>query len=276
MAGAYRVEIVISAAANVLFVLRGLLFMSPLFIGLALLERFGPVYGERPALIVQLRGGVFQIAGLSIGVVLATPIWRLAPHVPPLWPALAFPLAFLVSDFLQYWEHRLEHRLFWRVHAVHHSSRQMCATLDVHHFGHVPLMALIYNLPMGLLTHDPLASTAVTILTQAWGAYIHSPTRLSIGPLRYVLADNRIHRIHHALDPSLHDRNFGAILTIWDVLFGTMVWPKKGQWPQTGVADYGEIEAVRDFVLRPLMPSRQGTSVQAGVVERRPIKQENV
>ena len=42
--------------------------------------------------------------------------------------------------------------------------------------------------------------------------------------------------LHHALDAEVRDRNFGAVLVLWDYLFGTHVPPKHENYA-LGVAD---------------------------------------
>lgn len=243
-----------SLLASVLATLIAFSVALPAVVALGLVERFGPVYGQRPTLAAQVKGVLFQVVSLSVGTVIVSLIWRVLPIRPhPAWPGLALPAALLISDCLQYWEHRLEHWLFWRVHAVHHSTRELTGASNVNHFVHNVFMALIYGVPMSLIARDPMAGPIVVTLVYVWAAFIHSPAKLSIGPLRYVFADNRIHRVHHALDARLHDRNFGAILTLWDVLFGTIYWPKKDEWPDPGVADYGEIDTVSGVLLRPFL-----------------------
>ena len=53
------------------------------------------------------------------------------------------------------------------------------------------------------------------------GNYLHSPIRLHLGVLGRYIVDNRVHRIHHSLEPAHFDKNFGMFTTLWDRLFGT-------------------------------------------------------
>jgi sterol desaturase/sphingolipid hydroxylase (fatty acid hydroxylase superfamily) len=182
----------------------------PVMIGLGLIERFGPCWGERPSFAAQLRGLLFQIIGVIAGSVAMLFVWPWLPKFSPLWPGLAFPLALLVSDCLQYWEHRMEHHwLLWRFHAVHHSTRELTGASNIAHFTHQIIMTVTYGLPMALICGDPMGSLAVIIPVQCWAAYIHSPAKINIGPLRLFLTDNRTHRIHHSLDPKHFEKNFG-------------------------------------------------------------------
>lgn len=229
---------------------------APAAVLLGLLERFGPVYGRRPLLGSWLKGFAFQITGTSLGSVPVLLLSRFTPSIHPLWPAMWMAGAFVVSDFLRYWEHRVEHWLFWRIHAVHHSTEDLCSTSGFHHFSEGLLFTVIYGLPMSIVTHDPLATLGVGLGSQAWAAYTHSPVKLSIGPLRKIVCDNRFHRIHHSIEGRHWNRNFGVIFSFWDVIFRTAYWQKADEWPATGVPEYPEIKNVWSFLSKPALPSR--------------------
>jgi sterol desaturase/sphingolipid hydroxylase (fatty acid hydroxylase superfamily) len=237
-------------------------YVAPVWIVLSVAERFGPIHGERPSISAQLKGVLFQVVGVAVGSIPVFLLWRWVPH-PPTLAILALPLALLTSDFLQYWEHRFEHLwLLWRFHAVHHSTRELCANSNFTHFSHSFLMAVFYGVPMSLLTPDPLSIAPVLAVVLGWNAYLHSPIRLSVGPLRWLLADNRFHRIHHSTDRRHFDRNFGTFLSIWDVAFGTAYWANPDEWPKTGLPDRGEIDSVGDVLLRPFLPWRRSPQLE--------------
>jgi len=153
-------------------------------VGFALLERYGACRGKRPSLAAQVKGVLFQVVSLSLGGAIAFAVSWLLPPIHPLWPALAFPLAFLLSDFVHYWEHRLEHMFLWRFHAIHHSTEDLSATSNFNHFAHNVFMILIYGVPLGLVTRDVLGIPAVGLLLGIQAAYVHSPVKLGIGPPR--------------------------------------------------------------------------------------------
>lgn len=238
--------------------MRALVLTLPLNLALGLWERYLPCRGERPSLEAQLKGLVFQIANFAAGTVVVMTIYPFIPQLRPMWPALWLPAALLLSDCLQYWEHRLEHHpLLWRFHAVHHSTREMASTSNAHHFLHQVLMVVIYGLPMAAICGDPMVSLWVTVPIYWWAAVIHSPAKINIGPLRMILVDNRAHRIHHSLDQPQHfDKNFGAILNVWDRLFGTFYRPAVDEWPSTGVREYGELQSPLGSLAQPFLPKR--------------------
>jgi sterol desaturase/sphingolipid hydroxylase (fatty acid hydroxylase superfamily) len=142
----------------------------------------------------------------------------------------------VVVDFFAYWEHRFEHRFMWPVHMVHHVPTKLHAANS---WGH-PLQYF----PMRLFKYVPLALVdwggafipfAVTAAMQIQAYWVHSQTRVHMGPLRAVFVDNRFHRIHHGLADEYHDKNFGIMFSVWDRLFGTAIEPIEGIVPEVGV-----------------------------------------
>jgi sterol desaturase/sphingolipid hydroxylase (fatty acid hydroxylase superfamily) len=143
--------------------------------------------------------------------------------------AAQIPLAIVVADFVSYWSHRLRHhRRFFPLHAVHHSPETLdwLAAARMH-----PLDDLADNvavgLPVLLLGFDPLVFVAVGPLLLLHTLYLHANVRLSLGPLRFVLASPDFHRWHHAADEAAQGANFGGVLSLWDVLFGTFRMPSR-------------------------------------------------
>jgi len=70
--------------------------------------------------------------------------------------------------------------------------------------------------------------------------FSHANVRIGFGPVfGRVFVDPKFHRLHHMLvdpeRPGLHNCNFGQVLSVWDVLFGTSLY---GMAPRpTGVGD---------------------------------------
>jgi pyruvate/2-oxoglutarate dehydrogenase complex dihydrolipoamide acyltransferase (E2) component len=74
-----------------------------------------------------------------------------------------------------------------------------------------------------LLANGSLSIT-VLALYGAIVAFAHSNTRLGFGPLGRIVVSPNYHRIHHQLDGP-QDVNMGFVLTIWDQMFHTAVFP---------------------------------------------------
>lgn len=206
-------------------------------------------------------GSLFSSVLISCAVLLSFALSRakaelgFQPILPPIetWAGpFALPLLLVLSDFLAYWEHRFEHRFYWRVHRVHHSPADVHAA---NNYGHplflIPTLIFI-TLPLSFLNFSSaFVPTAVTLLTGVLNALSHSPVDFHFGPLRRLLIDNRFHRIHHSLEPRHFDKNFGVLFSIWDQLFGTAYFPRPDEWPKVGVAGLPQPKNLREFLGLP-------------------------
>ena len=151
----------------------------------------------------------------------------------PMWAHLL--LGFLVRDFVQWWIHRLLHRVsaLWEFHKVHHSVEQMgfAAHLRYHWMENVVYRTLEY-LPLAFIGIGLRDFFLIHIFTLAVGHFNHSNLNVNLGWLRFVFNNPKMHIWHHAHDLPT-DRgygvNFGLTLSIWDYLFGTAYIPKDGR-----------------------------------------------
>lgn len=165
------------------------------------------------------------ISGLTIAWFTLVFTWaaRLAPWTIPVTPWTAL-LAVVAVDFVYYWEHRLSHRvrLIWAaVHSVHHSSPQYDQTIGLRITFLDGWLTLWIYLPLVLLGFDPALVLAAFALTLGYQQWLHTET---IGRLRWLdgwLNTPSNHRVHHGVQQQYLDKNFGAILMIWDRLFRT-------------------------------------------------------
>jgi sterol desaturase/sphingolipid hydroxylase (fatty acid hydroxylase superfamily) len=171
-------------------------------------------------------------------------------------PVLASIALALWIDVLFYTFHRIQHRFLWRFHAVHHSIENVTAINSYHHWTEPIWYGLTVGFPLLFISVD-IAPTLgfLSAVFRYWSFYIHSPTRLGIGPLSAVLVDNRYHRIHHSTDPKHHDRNFGAFTPLWDWLFGTLYRPRANEWPEVGLRGRPEPKTLAEWSMMPFRGS---------------------
>ncbi|NJL74049.1 MAG: sterol desaturase family protein, partial [Saprospiraceae bacterium] len=98
----------------------------------------------------------------------------------PLWVVLL--VGFVVRDFIQWWIHRLLHRVpaLWNFHKVHHSVEQMgfAAHLRYHWMENVVYRTIEY-LPLALLGVGLYDFFIIHIFTLVVGHYNHSNIRVS-------------------------------------------------------------------------------------------------
>ncbi|MBX9795684.1 sterol desaturase family protein [Sphingomonas sp.] len=172
----------------------------------------------------------------------------------------------LVYDFFFYWYHRAQHRWFWRFHAVHHSIRELNTVNSYHHLSEVVFQSAGLMLPASLFLVDGgLGAPVVVVLIRFHASFIHSSTRLHLGPLRLFLCDNRFHRIHHSLEERHFDRNFGAFTTLWDRVFGTAHFPEPDEWPATGLEGVAQPETVGAWLALPMTIGRPAAPAHGAI-----------
>ncbi len=129
----------------------------------------------------------------------------------------------LLDDLSHYWLHRLNHtvRFMWAAHVVHHSSEHF-------NFGtaiRLSWIVLIYKplfyawLP-AVGFHPEMVITCMGI-EAVWQFLLHTSYCPKLKFLEHILVTPKQHQVHHATNTQYLDKNHGAILCIWDKLFGT-------------------------------------------------------
>lgn len=165
------------------------------------------------------------------------------------FPIVAALMAAIGGDFTFYWFHRFQHRFLWRFHSVHHSIEHLSAVNRYNHWSEPVWSQVLVVLPLAFFQIVALDQAVwMAVAMKIYPFYIHSPVRLHLGPLRAILVDNRFHRIHHSLEPRHFDRNFGALTTVWDRMFGTAYFPARDEWPDVGIAAHGEPKTLREWI----------------------------
>ncbi|MDJ0788630.1 MAG: sterol desaturase family protein [Myxococcota bacterium] len=136
-------------------------------------------------------------------------------------------LALLVAEAASYAVHRTLHETrLWPLHAVHHCSPHYYFLLVTRKH---PLQAFFtYGARLSLLwmlgvPGDVLA--LYTGVTAANGYVQHTNVRMRTGWLGWIFATPELHRLHHSRLPEDANSNYGDVLIVWDVLFGTRVEP---------------------------------------------------
>ena len=150
----------------------------------------------------------------------------------PAWPiasaGLSLMAGFLLLDFLRYLVHRCEHAvpLFWRFHALHHSDPDVDVTTSVrHHPIEYVLASAVYWLAVIVLDVPVVVVVSHGLAVFGTAAIQHGNVRLPEWLeqlLQPVLVTVDMHRIHHSIKFSRVNWNYGAVLSIWDRLFGTL------------------------------------------------------
>lgn len=135
-------------------------------------------------------------------------------------------LFFIVSDFLDYLIHRVEHKsgIFWQLHKYHHSCEEF--TVLTAHRSHplteVSIKRLIKAIPLAVMGMPMQTFLLFVITTRILSFLQHSQLNWSFGWVgRYILISPIAHRIHHSVEEQHFNKNYGGFLVWWDKIFGT-------------------------------------------------------
>lgn len=169
------------------------------------------------------------------------------------WHVLAF---LVLDDMSQYWWHRLSHvnRGMWKLHRPHHVVEEMGVLVTYRnaalYYAFMPgiwLSAVLIYLGMGYVYLFYLPVKLVVILLAhsetKWDRFLYRYKILS--PLAWIIertiSTPSTHFAHHGLTSedgiSNPNGNYGNLLFIWDIIFGTAKitrkYPSKfGAWNQ--------------------------------------------
>lgn len=265
------------------WLLYGLLQIAVLVLVIGPLQRLWPVepVTDRAAIRVDIvytllhRLGLFKLLMFftfenwveqGLGVLRAHGMPTL--HIDQLWPGVtdrplvSFLIYLVVFDFVAWALHWAQHRFdwWWRLHAVHHSQRQMTMWSDNrNHLLDDLLRDTILVVVAQLIGVAPGQFIAIVAITQLSESFQHANLRLWFGRWGERLwVSPRFHRRHHSIGighetvrPSrvvLGGCNFGVLLPWWDMLMRTANFEQR--YDPTGVRDQvepGPDGTVRDY-----------------------------
>ena len=135
-------------------------------------------------------------------------------------------ISFLAMDLMLYCLHKACHHFdcLWMLHKVHHNDPYLNVTTAFRlHFLEIMLitsMKALLVLVLGIEKTWLLAHEAVI----AFFIMLHHSniSLLAEKYLGWIIITPYLHRVHHSTLRNEHDRNYGAVLSLWDRLFGTL------------------------------------------------------
>jgi sterol desaturase/sphingolipid hydroxylase (fatty acid hydroxylase superfamily) len=258
------------------WLLVGLLQIAVLLLVIAPLERWKPVEPVQDRAEVRTdvlytlihRLGLFRVALFFTVEPLFDDLFGMlrvagigTVHIDQFWPAitelpwLSFALYLVVFDFADYWIHRGQHQFewWWRLHALHHSQRQMTMWTDNrnHLLDDLVRDSLLVILGQ-LIGVGPGQFVAIVAITQLSESLQHANLKLWFGRVGERLwISPRFHRLHHSIGighesdgkGTLGGHNFGVLLPWWDMIFRTASFEQR--YDPTGIRD--QVEQGRDY-----------------------------
>lgn len=184
--------------------------------------------------------GLFEKAVVLAGYLFLYEYVRVATLSDYGW--VEWAVAFLGVDVLYYCWHRCSHRVHfvWAGHVVHHQSQDYNLAVALRQAWFTSFTSWVFYLPLAVLGVSPevfAINTAISLLYQFW---IHTELIDRLGPLEWVLNTPSHHRVHHGVNPIYIDKNYAAILIVWDRMFGTFE-------PESEPVVYGTVKGFKSW-----------------------------
>lgn len=241
--------------------------------------------GVVPRLITKLAIATSLFEAMHIWLDGRVLLWQAAPD----WVfAAAFTASlFLLDDMSKYIVHRALHRwpILWCFHKVHHTAETL-TPLTVYRTH--PVEGVIFALRsiavqgVAVATFMYFFGSRVELATilgvnvflflfNAAGSNLrHSHVWLSYGRFmeRFLISPAQ-HQIHHSVDPRHHDRNFGAVLAIWDWMGRSLCFAERDQTITFGVRQ--EATSRHDLKTAYLTPFSEAFQSVLNVLVMRPM-----
>ncbi len=149
------------------------------------------------------------------------------------WPfILQLAAALLIFEALQYGLHRFEHEgggrlgnFMWRAHAAHHLPERVYVVMHVagHPINAMLVQGVIMIVPIWLMGYSEMVVVTFLMINSMHGLVSHFNVDVRIGWMNYLFIGPELHRYHHSADPS-EGKNYGATLSLYDILFKSFVY----------------------------------------------------
>lgn len=217
-----------------------------------------------PAVISAVDSWPRWFRNLALGLIalIAAPLalWvfeQSSAQVPPLFTAPIW-LQLIALDLWTYGMHRAYHRvpMLWRFHVPHHLDEHLDVTSAFRfHAGEILISGIARIVPALLLGIDVQTLIVFEAILLASAAFHHSNIKLPHRVervLAWVIVTPSIHWVHHHNIRADTDANYAAILSVWDIAFGSK--SKTKRWPDMPIGCEGAPEAtMARLLMRPFV-----------------------
>jgi len=233
-----------------------------------MIERLMPVQRGQPRKEIALNAGyavvrlsmldVFRPTAGLVGVLSVNALGGGLIELPieGTWIVLSFLAYILLIDFLEYAFHRAQHKVkpLWAMHSLHHSEQAMNVLTGYRHFWLENLLKVAFVYPLaGILFKVPAEIVApVSIIYSVVNTAAHLNMPVTFGRFSLLLMNPQYHRIHHSVRPEHLNKNFADVFPLFDVIFGTVWKPRKGEFPDTGLDTGDKPTSVWEAAVWPL------------------------
>ena len=211
---------------------------------------------------------LFVINSIVMSVLSASSLLIVAKHYPNNGLLIGISnhslkaiLAFIALDLLMYVWHIASHRLnaLWMFHKVHHNDPYLniSTAFRIHFLELFITNALKAALIILLGIEETIVLTNEAILT-AFIMFHHTNITFKAEKLlSYIFIMPSLHETHHSTQRYEHDHNYGAVFSLWDRLFGTLLELKPVEIGLNGHSPLDIINLIKFEFNRHVQPSTQ-------------------
>ena len=219
----------------------------------------------------RVLGSFISIAALSLSIAVFQPYAPFQANITWYWLLYGY----VVWEFGHFIYHFLAHkvRLFWCLHATHHSPESMNLFVShAHFFLEAPYADVIRTTTCMLLGVSPPLLFLIMFIDGTWGTFIHAGEHLlrdgRLGALnRFVLTPSH-HRVHHSRNPLYIDTNYCNLLNVWDRVFGTLQDEHPEVPPEYGITRPMKPGSFVDFYFGELIALARDVARAPGLVNK--------
>ncbi|MDD5461718.1 MAG: sterol desaturase family protein [Methylococcales bacterium] len=222
--------------------------------------------------------GLFIVNSIAMSSVSTSSLWILAKQYSDtgLLNALSSPgwkavLSFLLLDLLIYLWHKACHRFdcLWMFHKVHHNDPYLnTSTAFRVHFVELFITNLLKAALIVLLGIEEAVvltnEVIITLFVMFHHANISFMGEQFLGKIIIVPS---LHRTHHSIQRNEHDSNYGAVLSIWDRLFGTLSEREPAEIGIKGNSPQDVVNLIKFGFTVHASPSLEAIDIEAMIAE---------
>src|SRR6266852_5329648 len=201
------------------------------------------------ALLVRV---IFPTTAVGLALVADARGWGLFHLIAlPTW--IAIVISIILLDLAIYLQHVLFHAVpaLWRLHRMHHADLAFDVTTGFRFHPIEILLSMLLKLAVIAALGIPAVAVLVfEVLLNATSMFNHGNVRIADKLdliLRWVVVTPDMHRVHHSIQSTETNSNFGFNLPWWDRLFGTYrPQPSAGQEGMTiGIEQFRDPRELR-------------------------------
>lgn len=174
--------------------------------------------------------------------------------------------ALLIFEAINYSLHRAMHqmrgpvgRFLWRAHAAHHLPPRLYLVMHAvfHPVNALLIQALAITVPVWAMGYSPRVVAMFLMINGMHGLISHFNVDVRAGWANYLFVGTELHRYHHSAVVA-DAGNFGATLSIFDILFGTFIYRPGIAPTDLGVPSNSGLPPYERFFAVMALPLRRG------------------